>query len=275
MDIKEENKNNDHEEKVKNGISGRGLNNKKNLIAVVAIIAVSFFLFIVSTHPVSEKYTNGVNGYSFEFIPDAQTKLVVEGSIPDELKKQGVKTMQDMQLTAGDTLILRGNLDTNQTAAYTIIELSGLENYLTYTDYVVTLRANLDALSQATSTSTSTSASSTVRTATYTENETVVGPAQIPATQFLSEVEVIIDPQTLKQGIGVFHDTMFEADDKAYLISVRYLKENKDSQDYADFYNKLLASFTYDKNSKNTQPIKLEKIKATTTAATSNEATPL
>jgi len=242
MDITEENKNNNNEEESKGVISAKGLNNKKNLIIVAMIVVISMFLFILSTHPVPEKYTNEVSGYSFKFTPDAQTKLVVEGSIPNELTKQGVKTMQDIQLTANDTLILRGNLNTNQTAAYTIIEVSNLENYLTYAGYIVTLRANLNAFSQATSTN-------TAHTATYTEKETVVGPAQIPATQFLSEVEVLIDPdpQIFKKEIGVFHDTVFEAGDKAYLVSVRYLKKNKDSQNYIVFYNKLLASFAYDR----------------------------
>ena len=236
MDTKKGNKQ-DNNKKAQNIISNnKEFNYKKNLIIIAVIIAVSVFLFIFSARSVVEKYTNKIHGYSFEFIPDAYTKVVVEDNIPDGLKKQGIKTMKDLQLTESDVLILKGNPNTNQTTVYTIAEISKRTNYKTYTNYITALRASLDTLS---------TGASTTQNFTYNKKEIMIGKTQIPAIQFLSEMEVMRNPQITQKETGIFYDTVFQVNDKAYLISMRYLKDNKNSQDYVNFYNNILTSFSY------------------------------
>ena len=227
----------------------KGTNNKTNLILVVVIVVVvALVLFartdagenILATLGIGEstvsekvKYVNPVHGYSFEFESDENSQLVVAGNIPVELEFKGIESMQDLDLTDGDALLIRTDTVSEDSIVYTILELSKRdEYYTTFDEYLENLRINLGQTTQAAGTG-------------FTEKETVVGKDRIPAVEFSFEMDVLINQESLEKRVGVFYDTIFEAGDNSYRIAFGYPKNIENAQYYINLYRDLVASFTY------------------------------
>ena len=90
-----------------------------------------------------------MHGYAFEFESDEHSKLVVAGNIPVEMKLEGVETMQDLNLTDGDALLIITDVASGDNIVYTVLELSERGEYTTFDKYLEDLRVNLDNTTQA------------------------------------------------------------------------------------------------------------------------------
>ena len=248
---KEAKDDNNEEETAGEASFKKGTNDKKGLIAaIVVIVAVALLLFSrtdagksilepvgfggsTAEPTVSEKYANPVHKYAFEFETDEHSKLVVAGSIPVELEMKNVKSMQDLNLTDGDALLIRTDAISGDNIVYTVLELSERVGYVTFDEYLEALRVNLDNTTQAADTE-------------YTEEETEAGKDKFSAVEFSFEMDVLVDQEGLEKRVGVFHDTVFEAGEKAYSISFGYPKDIANAKYYINSYRDMVASFEID-----------------------------
>ena len=228
----------------------KGTNSKKSLaLIVIAVVIIALVLFartnegknILATigfdgEPVvSEKYINPIHKYAFEFESDENSQLVVAGGIPDELGLKGIESMQDLNLTDGDALLIRTDTISEDNIVYTILELSERGGYVAFDEYLEALRVNLNNTTQSAGTE-------------YLEKESVAGKEKLPAVEFSFEMDVLTDQESMETRVGVFYDTVFKAGEgnKAYSISFGYPKDIVNAQYYIDAYYDMVASFTYD-----------------------------
>ena len=226
----------------------KGTNSKTSLILIImGVILVSLVLFtrtnegknILDTiglggeSAVSEKYVNPIHKYAFEFESDENSQLVVAGSIPAELGLKGVESMQDLNLTDGDALLIRTDTVSKDNIVYTVLELSKRGGYTAFDEYLEALRINLDNTTQSAGTE-------------YIEKESIAGEEKLPAIEFSFEMDVLTDQENMETRVGVFYDTVFEAGDNAYSISFGYPKDIANAKYYIDLYRDMVASFTYD-----------------------------
>jgi len=176
-------------------------------------------------------YNNPVHGYSFSYTEDMQ--LVAAGNIPYKLKEKGVESMQDFNLNDGDAVLIKtGEKNSEDNIVYTILELSKREGYITFDEYLKSLRLNL----------TNTTESAGTR---YMEKKSFVGKEKVPATEFFFEMDVMTNQETKNSRVGVFYDTLFEMDGRAYSVSFGYPKEEEGSSVLSK-YRHLLSSFQSD-----------------------------
>ncbi len=222
---------------------------KKSLILIiVGIIVVSLILFArtdegkniltdlgIGQSSISKKikYVNPINKYSFEYKPDENSRLVSAGNIPAELELEGIKSMQDLNLTDGDALLVRSDMISKNNIIYTVREMSETKEYSTFDEYLEVFRVNL---------------SNTVKTSgtEYTEKESFVGKDKLSATEFSFELEVLTNNENTEKVFWVFSDTLFEVDDTVYSISFGYPKNIENAQFYIDSYRNIIDSFDYD-----------------------------
>lgn len=226
----------------------KGTNSKTSLILIImGIIVVSLVLFtrtnegknILDTiglggeSAVLEKYVNPIHKYGFEFESNENSQLVVAGNIPAELGLKGVESMQDLNLTDGDALLIRTDTVSKDNIVYTVLELSKRGGYITFDEYLEALRVNLGNTTATAGTE-------------YVEKESIAGKEKLPAVEFSFEMDVLTDQESMETRVGVFYDTVFEAGDNAYSISFGYPKDIENAKYYIDLYSDMVASFTYD-----------------------------
>lgn len=225
----------------------KGTNSNKNLILIIGLLIVIALVLFARTSEgkdmlvsmgfdsdsaVSEKYTNPIYGYTFEFESDENSQLVVAGDIPIELAERGVESMQDLNLTDGDSLLIRTDMPSGDNIVYTVLELSNRGGYTAFDEYLEALRVNFSNTTQSAGVE-------------YIEKESVVGKDKLSAVEFSFEMDVLISPESEETRVGVFYDTLFVVDDNAYSISFGYPKDVENSQYYVDSYYDLIASFSY------------------------------
>ncbi len=195
---------------------------------VVVIVLVAIALFFRGFNTVSEmSYMNNVHGYSYEYPQGMQ--LVAAGNIPAELASQGVESMEQLNLTNSDSLLVHTNDVSGDNIVYTILELSTRPNYINFDSYTTTLFASLDESKEITGTD-------------YVVNDSKVGK-NIVSTEYSFEMEVPIDDAGNTR-TGVFYDNLFQTEDgKAYSISFGYPKDVENAEEYVTVYRNILVSF--------------------------------
>ena len=221
----------------------KGKNNKKSLILIiVGVIIVSLVLFArtdggkniltklgVDQSNVSEKikYTNPINKYSFEYKPDENSRLVSAGNIPAELELEGIKSMQDLNLTDSDALLVRSDIASKNNIIYTVREILERKEYSTFNEYLEVFRVNLGDTIMTSGTE-------------YIEKESIAGEEKLSAVEFSFEIEVSMNNENSTKTFWVFYDTVFEMDNTAYSISFGYPKEIENAQFYIDSYRDMV-----------------------------------
>ena len=229
-----ENKENVEQEEQPNAASfQKGTNSKMPLIViVVAIVGLAGVLFIRNLNPsidlvAGANYENAIHGYSYTYPQDMQ--LVAAGNIPAELVLQGVESMAQLNLTDGDSLLVRSDEVSGDNIVYTTLELSSRQNFVNFDTYKESLLASLDE-------------SKEINSVDYTIVDGVVGE-NILSTEYSFEMEVPVDEEGNTR-TGVFYDNIFQTEDgKAYSISFGYPKDVEDAAGYLTIYRNLLASF--------------------------------
>lgn len=207
------------------------------LIAVIVAVVLIVGALIVrgadlmpsfGSKGVQAEYVNVVHGYAYEYPEEMQ--LVAAGNIPVELMQQGVTSMAELNLTDGDSLIVRTNEETGDNIVYTILELSSRPNFVDFDTYVTTLFESLDDSKEVTGTD-------------YVITENKVGEDKNSSTEYSFEMEVPID-EAGNTRTGVFYDNVFQTEDgKAYSISFGYPKDVENADEYVSIYRDLLKSF--------------------------------
>ena len=221
----------------------KGTNSKKSLtLIVILIVAVTLVLFartdegkkILATiglggePAVLEKYINPIHKYAFEFETDENSQLVVADNIPVELGSKVVESMQDLELTDGDALLIRTDNTSGDNIVYTV-----RKGYTAIDEYLEDIRIGLGDITSVAGTE-------------YIEKESIAGKEKLSAVEFSFEMDVLIDQESMETYTGIFYDTVFEAGDNVYSISFGYSKDIKNAKYYVDSYYDLVASFTYD-----------------------------
>ncbi len=235
------------EEFVGEAMFQKGTNSKKNLALIIVIVVVIALVLFARTNEgknilttlgfdgeptVLEKYINPIHKYAFEFKSDKNPQLVVAGNIPAELRSKGVESMQDLDLTDGDALLVRTDTISGNNIVYTVLELSKREGYITLDGYLESLRVDLSNTTQSAGTK-------------YVEKGSTAGKEKLPAVEFSFKMDVLTDQEKMETRVWVFYDTIFETDNNAYRISFGYPKDIKKAQYYIDVYYDMVASFTY------------------------------
>lgn len=236
----------------------KGTNNNKGLVIIISLLAIVAFALFTRTDEgknmltsknsdndstTLEEYTNPIYGYTFEFEPNENFQLVVAGSIPAELKERGVNSMQDLNLSDGDALLIRTDMPSGDNIVYTVLELSNRGGYTVFDEYLEALRVNLGVTTQEAGSE-------------YVEKESVAGKDKLPAVEFSFEMDVKISPESEETRVGVFYDTLFTMEDNAYSISFGYPKDIENPTYYVDSYRELVASFSYNEEDvKETLPV--------------------
>ncbi|MCK5027187.1 MAG: hypothetical protein KAS07_02100 [Candidatus Pacebacteria bacterium] len=204
-------------------------NNKLPFIAIVVAVAlIAAALFFKGFSPVPEvSYVNQVHGYSYEYPQGIQ--LVAKGNIPAELASQGVESMEQLNLTNGDSLLVYKNEESGDNIVYTILELSTRPTYTDFDSYATTLFESLDESKEIAGTE-------------YIINDSEVGDG-IASIEYSFEMEVPIDDAGNTR-TGVFYDNIFQTEDgKAYSISFGYPKDVENATEYLTIYRNILISF--------------------------------
>ncbi|MCK5590477.1 MAG: DKNYY domain-containing protein [Candidatus Pacebacteria bacterium] len=163
----------------------------------------------------SPVYINPVYGYSFSYTGDMQ--LVATGHIPSDLTSKGIVSMEDLNMSDGDSLLII-DLESGDNIIYTISELSSKNGYTTFDDYIDMFLENLNKSNFV-----------------YTTSESIVGEGVV-STEVFFKTEA--DAHT-----GVFYDNVFEAGEKAYSISFGYPENAENADDLLTKYRDLLSSF--------------------------------
>lgn len=205
--------------------------NQTALIVVVAIVAFLVLLFIGKSLGTGLggglTYVNSIHGYSYSYPADLE--LVAEGNIPQELQDQGVQSMAQLNLTQGDSLLVRKTEDGGDNIVYTVLELSTRPNFGDFESYTTALFASLDE-------------SKELNGIDYTISDSTVGD-DIASKEYSFEMEVPIDAAGNTR-TGVFYDNVFETPDgRAYSISFGYPKDVPNPDEYVAIYREILASF--------------------------------
>jgi hypothetical protein len=197
-------------------------------VALIAFLAVALFLNSMGTGFGSKQtYENSVHGYSYSYPEDLE--LVAEGNIPQELKDQGVENMAQLNLTQGDSLLVRKTEDGGDNIVYTVLELSSRPNFGDFESYTTALFASLDE-------------SKELNGIDYVISDSTVG-GDIPSTEYSFEMEVPIDAAGNTR-TGVFYDNVFQTPDgRAYSISFGYPKDVPNPEEYVAIYRDILSSF--------------------------------
>ena len=196
------------------------------IVGIILLIVIGLFLKGSSSVP-SLTYMNPVHGYSYEYPHNMQ--LVAVGNIPEDLKAQGVSSMEQLNLTNGDSILVRTNETSGDNIVYTILELSTRPNFDTFDLYLTSLLASLDESKEITGTE-------------YLVSDSEVGD-NIVSTEYSFEMEVPVDEEGNTR-TGVFYDNVFQTENgRAYSISFGYPKDIGNASEYIDIYRDILASF--------------------------------
>ena len=160
-------------------------------------------------------YINPVHGYSFSYTGDMQ--LVATGHIPFDLTSKGIVSMEDLNMSDGDSLLII-NSEGGDNVVYTILELSSRSDYTTSDEYINVLLKKLDESNF-----------------TYTTSESIVGE-NIVSTEVFFKTDVA-------GRTGLFYDNVFKAGGKAYSISFGYPEDIENAEELLTKYRDILFSF--------------------------------